>query len=102
MINESMVHILDVEMAKSLSLVSRSISKNVRHFMEENFYLIVYNKKRFAFYQPKNIKNVSSVPSINLTRNFHDLFRDSFDLSMFTNITFLELRCNFNDSIENK
>eukprot|EP01112_Ceratiomyxa_fruticulosa_P012103 TRINITY_DN3335_c0_g3_i9.p1 TRINITY_DN3335_c0_g3~~TRINITY_DN3335_c0_g3_i9.p1 ORF type:complete len:187 (-),score=13.89 TRINITY_DN3335_c0_g3_i9:325-885(-) len=107
MINESMVHILDIQMAKSLSLVSRFISNTAKPFIGDSFYfhLHILHDRKFTFYQPKNIKNVSSISQINdhIRRvKFNDTFNECVDLSMFTNLTHIEYGYLFNQSIENR
>eukprot|EP01112_Ceratiomyxa_fruticulosa_P012102 TRINITY_DN3335_c0_g3_i6.p1 TRINITY_DN3335_c0_g3~~TRINITY_DN3335_c0_g3_i6.p1 ORF type:complete len:148 (-),score=34.58 TRINITY_DN3335_c0_g3_i6:336-779(-) len=62
MVNEEM---LDVEMAKSLSLVSRLISNTVKCFIEDNFYFSLSMDMRFAYYQPKNINDMTLSEQIN-------------------------------------
>eukprot|EP01112_Ceratiomyxa_fruticulosa_P019770 TRINITY_DN6557_c0_g1_i1.p1 TRINITY_DN6557_c0_g1~~TRINITY_DN6557_c0_g1_i1.p1 ORF type:complete len:198 (-),score=35.00 TRINITY_DN6557_c0_g1_i1:47-640(-) len=113
MINEDMVHILDIVMAKSLSLVSRSISNTVKRFIEDNFYFSMsryrwdgeVNIRRCTFYQPKNIGHVFSILQINAdTRGvkFGSHFNKDIDLSTFTNLTHIEFNYYFNKSIENR
>eukprot|EP01112_Ceratiomyxa_fruticulosa_P010623 TRINITY_DN2818_c0_g5_i1.p1 TRINITY_DN2818_c0_g5~~TRINITY_DN2818_c0_g5_i1.p1 ORF type:complete len:271 (-),score=33.44 TRINITY_DN2818_c0_g5_i1:498-1310(-) len=105
MINEEMVHILDVEMAKLLSLVSRFISNTVKQYIEDHFYFCMVTERRFTFYQPKCISNVTSISQMNaLIRRakFGFGFNECVDLSMFINFTHIRYGWNFNKSIENR
>eukprot|EP01112_Ceratiomyxa_fruticulosa_P008600 TRINITY_DN2227_c0_g3_i1.p1 TRINITY_DN2227_c0_g3~~TRINITY_DN2227_c0_g3_i1.p1 ORF type:complete len:298 (-),score=27.67 TRINITY_DN2227_c0_g3_i1:810-1703(-) len=104
-VNEDMVHILDVSMAKLLSLVSHSFSNTVKRFIEDNFYFFMVGGRRFSFYQPKNIKNVSYIEQINApirAVKFSDSFNLRVDLSAFTNLTHIQYGMRFNQPIENK
>eukprot|EP01112_Ceratiomyxa_fruticulosa_P018081 TRINITY_DN5734_c0_g2_i1.p2 TRINITY_DN5734_c0_g2~~TRINITY_DN5734_c0_g2_i1.p2 ORF type:complete len:120 (+),score=13.74 TRINITY_DN5734_c0_g2_i1:515-874(+) len=103
-INEEMVHILDVEMVKSLSLVSRFISKAVKRFIEDNSYFYA-REKWFMFYEPKNISHVTSISHINSSVRkvmFSDRFDECIDLSIFTHLTRIEYGAYFNKSINNR
>eukprot|EP01112_Ceratiomyxa_fruticulosa_P012096 TRINITY_DN3335_c0_g1_i4.p1 TRINITY_DN3335_c0_g1~~TRINITY_DN3335_c0_g1_i4.p1 ORF type:complete len:123 (+),score=21.56 TRINITY_DN3335_c0_g1_i4:269-637(+) len=108
MINESMAHILDAKMAKLLSLVSRFISNTVKRFIEDNFYFflpIIEIERKFQFYQPKCIYNVTSISQISASTRkvkFNDIFNIYADLSMFANLTHISYGWGFNQSIENR
>eukprot|EP01112_Ceratiomyxa_fruticulosa_P010619 TRINITY_DN2818_c0_g1_i3.p1 TRINITY_DN2818_c0_g1~~TRINITY_DN2818_c0_g1_i3.p1 ORF type:complete len:142 (-),score=19.03 TRINITY_DN2818_c0_g1_i3:51-476(-) len=100
-----MVHILDVEMAKLLSLVSRFISNTMKRFIEDHFYFSVETKRRFAHYQPKYIQGVlyhSQInPSIQRVK-FNYYFNECIDLSEFTHLTHIEYGICFNHPIESR
>eukprot|EP01112_Ceratiomyxa_fruticulosa_P012201 TRINITY_DN336_c0_g1_i3.p1 TRINITY_DN336_c0_g1~~TRINITY_DN336_c0_g1_i3.p1 ORF type:complete len:234 (+),score=43.72 TRINITY_DN336_c0_g1_i3:479-1180(+) len=102
MINEEF---LDFKMAKLLSFVSRSISKTVRRFIEDNFFFNMLQERRHTIYQPKYISGVSAISQINLTIQkvkFHFYFNECIDLSAFTNITQISFSFLFDQSIENR
>eukprot|EP01112_Ceratiomyxa_fruticulosa_P007358 TRINITY_DN1905_c0_g1_i6.p1 TRINITY_DN1905_c0_g1~~TRINITY_DN1905_c0_g1_i6.p1 ORF type:complete len:226 (+),score=22.37 TRINITY_DN1905_c0_g1_i6:113-790(+) len=103
MINEDMVHILDVRTAKSLSLVSRFLSNTVKRFIEDNFSF--YAERRCSFYQSKSIYSVTSIEQINASIRkvrFSYRFNSEIDFSKNTNITHLEFGFNFCQPFENR
>eukprot|EP01112_Ceratiomyxa_fruticulosa_P008602 TRINITY_DN2227_c1_g1_i1.p1 TRINITY_DN2227_c1_g1~~TRINITY_DN2227_c1_g1_i1.p1 ORF type:complete len:275 (-),score=44.94 TRINITY_DN2227_c1_g1_i1:80-820(-) len=103
MINEEF---LDVQMAKSLSLVSRLISNTVKRFIEDKYYFTFWNEKScFTFYQPKHIRDVCSVEQVNVnvrSLKFYCFFDQPVNLSMLTNITRLEFSEFFKQPIQNR
>eukprot|EP01112_Ceratiomyxa_fruticulosa_P005076 TRINITY_DN1563_c0_g1_i1.p1 TRINITY_DN1563_c0_g1~~TRINITY_DN1563_c0_g1_i1.p1 ORF type:complete len:178 (-),score=27.97 TRINITY_DN1563_c0_g1_i1:125-658(-) len=103
-INESMMHVIDITIAKSLSLVSHSITNTVKRFIESNFYFSLLPDRRFTFYQPKNIQFVTSIEQINASIQkvrFAFYFNECIDLSKFTNITHVQFEDYFDCPIEN-
>eukprot|EP01112_Ceratiomyxa_fruticulosa_P004279 TRINITY_DN1474_c0_g3_i2.p1 TRINITY_DN1474_c0_g3~~TRINITY_DN1474_c0_g3_i2.p1 ORF type:complete len:199 (+),score=9.44 TRINITY_DN1474_c0_g3_i2:187-783(+) len=97
--------ILDIEMAKSLSLVSRLVSNTVKYYIEDKFYFSISKvAKGFMVYKPKCLKNVfvidqitESIRRVKFGYGFNDV-----RLSHFTNITHMEVNWQFNYPIKNR
>eukprot|EP01112_Ceratiomyxa_fruticulosa_P006091 TRINITY_DN16892_c0_g1_i1.p1 TRINITY_DN16892_c0_g1~~TRINITY_DN16892_c0_g1_i1.p1 ORF type:complete len:315 (+),score=16.56 TRINITY_DN16892_c0_g1_i1:124-1068(+) len=100
-----MVHILDVETAKCLSLVSRLISNTVKRLIEVTYCFSIPNERSFSYYQPKIIDDVTSVSQIDTSIRsvkFYYHFNECVDLSMFTNLMQLHYGVDYEQYIENR
>eukprot|EP01112_Ceratiomyxa_fruticulosa_P018336 TRINITY_DN5840_c1_g1_i1.p1 TRINITY_DN5840_c1_g1~~TRINITY_DN5840_c1_g1_i1.p1 ORF type:complete len:218 (+),score=39.49 TRINITY_DN5840_c1_g1_i1:131-784(+) len=106
MINEDMKFILDAEMVKLLSLVSRSLAEKLKQYIEDNFYFYLkFKRSVYTFYQPKNIQNVTTTSQINTTIKrveFNNGFNEKIDFSGFTHLTHLQFGRYFRQPFENK
>eukprot|EP01112_Ceratiomyxa_fruticulosa_P012575 TRINITY_DN3489_c0_g3_i3.p1 TRINITY_DN3489_c0_g3~~TRINITY_DN3489_c0_g3_i3.p1 ORF type:complete len:193 (+),score=19.88 TRINITY_DN3489_c0_g3_i3:237-815(+) len=99
--------ILCLSSAKSLSLVSRSISNAVKPFIEQNFSFSFKSleRSRFRHYQPLNMVDVKIRKQINGIAKkvkFSYYFNKPIDLSSFVNITHIEFWYSFNQPVSSK